>query len=351
MLNNTTTQSTSIPNQQQNDHQIHIIDYIITIIYVFVLLIGVIGNLMVCLYFRLENTRLKHLQTLIFYLAFSDLCASFTNPILFIYLQLTHNREWHFGIIGCKLFPLTWRVFSSISCGIIMVINIDRGIALKMPFRDPPKKKHVRWLVAGIALIAVLMETPYLAFSEVVPYKGAYACRVPRVSVPEYGYPKLIISLFRVCLYLSVFMATSIIIRRELYEKESLQSMFQKQLRHHENNHVMKMLFMVALVFIVTVFPRELFHIIYTISWLMHKNAGIMVNPTLVYLNSFFTCLLCSNTFCNVLIYAKLHHKFRKTVLSSFTTSFGMSRNNNCEISNKRSKMLCWKEEKNVTNV
>ena len=145
---------------------------------------------------------------------------------------------------------------------------------------------------------------------------------------------------------------TSIIIRRELYEKDSLQSMFQKQLRHHENNHVMKMLFIVAVVFIVTVFPRELFHIIYTISWLMPGNAGIMVSPMLVYMNSFFTCLLCSNTFCNVLIYAKLHHKFRKTVMSSFTASFSMQRagnNNNTTV--EHSKMLCWKVEKEITDV
>ena len=316
MFNNSTTQSTDTTISGINTYDT--VDYVVVVINCMVFLIGVTGNLLVCLYFRLENKRMRHLQSLIFYLAISDLFSSITNPFLFIYLQLTKYEEWHFGLLGCKLLPLTWRVSTSISFGIIMLINIDRCVALRFPFRDPPRTKQISGMIGVIIAISILMETPYLAYAN-VDNKGN--CRVPAVHESGYAYPQLIVHFVRDVVYVTVFAGAFIIIKSEISVKKlSGRDILRDQTRIQENNQVIKMLFIVATAFVVTIFPRELLHITYTISWLS-PGPGLYT-PSVVKINSLLTSLYCCNSICNVLIYAKLHRKFRAMVISTVNSPF-----------------------------
>ena len=316
MYNSTTTPTTATITEANTYDTI---DYIVVTINAIVFLVGVTGNLSVCLYFRLENKRMRHLQSLIFYLALSDLFASITNPFLFIYLQLTKYRAWQLGELGCALLPLSWRVSTSISFGIIMLINIDRCVALRYPFRDPPRKKHISLIMTLIITISFVMETPYLMYHHIDSETGN--CRVPTVQEKGYAYPKLIVHFVRDMIYVAVFVCTFIVTKSELSTKKiSERGLVQDQTRINENNQVIKMLFIVATAFIVTVFPREILHITYTLSW-MSSDTG-MNTPDIVKVNSLLTCLYCCNSICNVLIYAKLHKKFRAHVISSVTASF-----------------------------
>ena len=333
----TTNNSNNNSNNTNMSHQVNFLDILVVIIYILVFIIGVTGNLLVCRYFKFDNKRIKHLQLLIFYLAIADLCASITNPILFIYFQLTGYRAWHFGVIGCKLFPLTWRMFTSLSVGIIMVINIDRCLALKFPFRREPTKKQINMIVTVIFMVSVLMETPYLIYARVEQSGSKVICNVPSVSVAGYGYPRLCIMISRDLLYLAVFIISFVVIKAELAKgsrseynharnarasKTGIAGRWQSQYaRNQENKRVLNMLLAVATAFVVSVFPRELLHIVYTISWLRPSGFGIMQTPALNHTNTFLTSLMCCNTICNVVIYAKLHRKFRFTVVTVFSVS------------------------------
>ncbi|XP_066933306.1 type-1 angiotensin II receptor B-like [Clytia hemisphaerica] len=296
------------------------VDYISILIYSCVFIIGVTGNILVCLFFKIDNHRMKHIQ-IIFYLAISDLCASITNPFLFIYLTVNQFSTWDFGLVGCKLLPLTWRSFTSISLGIIMVINIDRCIALKFPFRNPIPKKRINMIVLFIIVLSIVMELPYLIYAKIkVSPGGSKICNVPSVKVHGYAYPVISIMLIRDSLYLTVFLVTFIVIKRELNIKKNVgQNLphLQNQARLKENHRVLKMLLLVATAFVVSVFPRELLHIVYTLTW-MTPGKGIILTASLRKVNSILTAMMCCNTIYNIIIYAKLQRKFRKSVFDTF---------------------------------
>ena len=302
------------------------VDYISILIYSCVFIVGVTGNILVCLFFKIDNHRMKHIQILIFYLAISDLCASITNPFLFIYLTVNQFSTWDFGLVGCKVLPLTWRSFTSISFGIIMVINIDRCIALKFPFRNPIPKKRINIIVLCIIALSIVMELPYLIYAKILKTKGgSIICNVPSVKVHGYAYPVITIMIIRDSLYLTVFLATFIVIKRELNVKKNVGEILphlQNQTRLKENHRVLKMLLLVATAFVVSVFPRELLHIVYTLTW-MTPGDGIKLTPSLRKLNSILTAMMCCNTIYNIIIYAKLQRKFRKSV---FDTLFSIAK-------------------------
>ena len=333
--------SNNSSHQMHSSHQLSFLDVFVVCIYILIFIIGVSGNLLVCRYFKLDNKRIKHLQLLIFYLGIADLCASITNPVLFIYFQLTHYKAWHFGVIGCKLVPMTWRMFTSISFGIIMYINIDRCLALKFPFRKPPTKRQVNIVVGLICIVSVLMETPYLVYADVKRNKHEVTCNVPQVSTTGYAYPRLSIIITRDLLYIAVFITSFVIIKAELADadKESGRGRIARVsqiARHQENKRVLKMLLAVAAGFVVSVFPRELLHIVYTISWLGPSGDGIRQTTALNHINTLLTSLMCCNTICNVIIYAKLHRKFRFIVFSTVFSVSAMYRdgNSNCGCGN-----------------
>ena len=219
-----------------------------------------------------------------------------------------------------------------------MVINIDRCLALKFPFRREPTKRQINMIVTVIFMVSVLMETPYLVYARVEQSGSKVTCNVPSVSVTGYAYPRLFIMIARDLLYIAVFITSFVVIKAELAKGSKAEynhargstrgsgtgiaGRWQAQYaRNQENKRVLNMLLAVAAAFVISVFPRELLHIIYTISWLGPSGYGIIQTPALNHTNTFLTSLMCCNTICNVVIYAKLHRKFRFTVFSVFSVS------------------------------
>lgn len=278
---------------------------LLIILYICILFICVIGNLLVCLYFTLDSKKFKHIQLLIFYLATFDLLAGVFGPSLFIYLEIYSYKKWHFGDIGCKMLPYLWKVLTSISLGIIMVINIDRCIAICRPFRAEVPKHTVNKIVAFITVLSMLLETPHLVYAET----SGDSCQVPFVGSPGYAYAFLTIHCARDALYLTVFIVTYVLIQRDLNQSSLV---VHCPNRTAENKTVRKMLIVVAIVFILLTFPRDMLHIVYVFSWLI--GPGIARSDILVVVNSTVTVLLSCNRISNAFIYAKLHRRFRKVV-------------------------------------
>lgn len=83
----------------------------------------------------------------------------------------------------------------------------------------------------------------------------------------------------------------------------------------------MHMLVVLAVVFILLVFPREILHIIYMMSWKF--GSGIPHTETIRNVNAFLKVLHMCNSVVNVFIYAGLQQRFRHKILSCFFRVIG----------------------------
>lgn len=296
------------------------------VLHVLILSICVIGNLFVCFFFTLDNKKLKHLQLLIFYLAVFDLLAGMLGPLLFIYLEITNYQRWDFGEVGCKIVPYLWKVLTSISFGLIMLISIDRCIAICRPFHSQMSKMNVHKSVFLIGVLSIIMESPDLIYAK----KTGGNCEVPFVGSPGYAYAFLSIHCIRDIGYLATFIVSYVLIQKDLFNQSCLK--LPGINRTSENKAVLKMLFVVGAVFVILTFPRDLLHITYVFSWLVGR--GIVKTDSIVAINSMVTVLLSCNRISNVFIYAKLHRRFRNTLREKARAvlSFGYFRTNSQDV-------------------
>ena len=83
-----------------------------------------------------------------------------------------------------------------------------------------------------------------------------------------------------------------------------------------QSKAIARVLFVVGLVFILLVFPRELFYLIINMSHLTSQR-GIGINRLLLHINSWLKVMHTANCCANVFIYAHLHSRFRRIVLNT----------------------------------
>ena len=281
------------------------VDIILVLVMSFVFLIGIIGNCLVIHFFRkVNNKKLSGMHSLIYYLAVVDLFASIVNPFLYIYWQVTFNRSWHFGVIGCKFLPAVTKVSVSISIGIILVITLDRCFVICRPFNGQFTQPFINWSVVLVVTLSVLAEIPSILHHEIIP---DWTCAVPELSVPSFVYPVVVIYIVRNFLFLNIFFFTVLFIFKVLHNKKHVTK---QQNEIKKKKKITIMLVTMAIVFIILVFPRELLHISYMISNI--SGNGIPYTKTVRDINTALKVLHMCNSICNVFIYAGLHDRFRK---------------------------------------
>ena len=311
------------------------LDYVIIIGYCLIFILGVTGNTLVCSYFRLENKKLRHIQVLLYYLACFDFVASFVSPLFFVYLHVTHFHSWHFGLLGCKVIPLVLEVSITMSIGIIMFINIDRCMALYRPFHE--EIHHIGKIIVVMTIISVLLEIPYLTYSTV--FEG-HACTVREVKQPEYAYPRLTILIVKDTGYLLVFLVTFVTCKSQLVtQSNTLRDTLQRTRRLKEDRNVLILLITLAATFTILVFPKDIFTITYTISWL--QGDGIPKSSFLVNINSLLTLTQTSNSFVNIFIYAKIHKRFRKRLTKRMSDAWQYFSKASAEIKGEAKQVEC----------
>ncbi|XP_066930682.1 C5a anaphylatoxin chemotactic receptor 1-like [Clytia hemisphaerica] len=274
-----------------------------------IFLIGVAGNLLVCYVFlRRQTNSLSTMELLIVFLAVADLIASIFNPLVFIYWTVTFHKAWHFGWIGCKILPSLTRITVTVSFGIILIITVDRCVVICFPFRRNMKRNEVYISVAGALLFAILSELSYTIYIEVNPLS---TCQVPDSRIPGFVYPHLAFLVLRDVAFLPIFTVTVNLIHKHLYNKEVI-STLREQRVVKKTRKIMQMLIIMAFVFVVLVYPRDILHVTFNISWL--NAPGIPYTKAIIDVNSSLKVLHMCNSVCNVFIYARLHGKFRRRV-------------------------------------
>jgi len=328
MINDTVIHGTELLNithlpEDHHDYPTHLInqldskDIILICCFVVIFFVGVFGNLLVCYIFLMRNTRaLTTMELLIVMLAAADLIASIFNPFMFIYWTVTFHKAWHFGDFGCKVLPSLTRITVTVSFGIIFIITIDRCVVICFPFRRNMKRNEVLMSVMGAIIFAIASELSYTIHIEVNPMS---TCQVPNSEMPGFVYPYLVFRILRDVVFLLIFTITVTLIYKNLYDKEVLSTMKEQRVVK-KTKKIVIMLIIMAVVFILLVYPRDIFHIVFNISWL--GSSGIPYTKTVLDLNSFLKVLHMCNSICNVFIYARLHGKFRRRVLGLFKQIF-----------------------------
>ena len=316
-LLNVTTKTTTTTTPVETEEYLKLIDYFLIVIFVAILVIGVLGNLLVCYFFKTSYKELNGMALLLFYLACIDLFSSIFNPILFLYWQITFHKVWDFGMVGCKVIPTSAKCLVTASLGIIWLITIERCIVISRPYTVHLKNKHINVSFLLILLFSVLCETPWVVHNE-IPTNST--CNVPDLRVNSFFYPAVTIIILRDLIFIATFLITTVVIYRILYDKSSIKTL-KEQKRLAKNKKIMRIILLLAIIFILLVFPREILHLIYMMSWKVGK--GFPYTHTLRNINSFLKILHMCNSVANIFIYAGLLGRFRNKLYAFINTMFG----------------------------
>ena len=151
-------------------------------------------------------------------------------------------------------------------------------------------------------------------------------CSLREPTYLPYGVPNCTLIIIRLSVFAVVFLYTSIRILLKLRSHENSPNQTQRvskegirdekrQSRHTQSLSISRMLFVMGVVFIVLVFPRELFYLVINMSHLISDD-GIAIDALLLNINSWLKVMHTANCCANVFIYAHMHEQFRRILLT-----------------------------------
>ena len=292
-------------------------DYILVFAFGLICTLGVLGNALVIYVFGFRKNRTRHRSTtewLILYLGIVDFLASLINPPLYIFWTVTHFSIWPFGAAACKFLPAFGQITITASSGILLILAMDRYCAIVMPFRG-----EFSFRTATIATVVniVICFLIYAHYMHTLVIEKSGKCIIPDISVYSYSIPNCLFIILRLMIFACVFIFTNAMIFTTLRrQREELTIKELKVKRHREAQKIMRVLLVMGIVFVVMVFPRELFYLVYNISWIDSENG--LNNPIAFRVNSWLKVMHTANSCANVFIYANMHDVYREHVMRLF---------------------------------
>ncbi|XP_065643161.1 bombesin receptor subtype-3 [Hydra vulgaris] len=315
MITNFTEISTSRPSTIENITS----QRLLVIAFTLILSIGVVGNAFVIYTFgvKLKSNHRSTTELLTLYLGVIDLLSSFLNPSFFIYLTIIDYRRWHFGKIGCKIIPTLGPIMTSISSGLLLILAIDRYLAVVTPFRR--KLTHTNVTIAFIIniFLSIISYTHY-AFALNFDPKSK-KCGFPDGSLYSFGIPNCIFIILRLSIFATVFSFTNIKIFQVLKKcNVNLKRIEDQDERFQKLKKIMVILLTMGVVFTLLIFPRELFYLYYNILCFKTKNCK-EPSVTSNEINSWLKVAHTANSCANVFIYSHMLTVYRKQVIRTFS--------------------------------
>ncbi|XP_047144063.1 somatostatin receptor type 2 isoform X2 [Hydra vulgaris] len=287
-----------------------------------IFLIGVVGNASVIYEFGFKKKSKQRLTAdcLILYLGIADFLSLLFNPLLYIYFTVTRYQQWHFGSYGCKIIPAIGQIMSSISIGVLLIFAVDRYLAITSPIKGSALSKRTVTLACIIdVILTICLYLHYmLALKLHSNHNGGLYCSVPSVKSLYYSISKCLLVFFRFLMCVLVYIFTTVQILLTVKKSRKI-LVFSKQRKKLQEDYkkTAYMLFMMCLVFFFLVFPREIFHLTYVLSWMV-KEKGILYTPILVELNAWLKVLTIANSCANVLIYSRVQKIYFKEFFKYF---------------------------------
>ena len=292
-------------------------DGVLIVLFCFIFVIGIIVNSHVCFVFGFKKSRGRtSTELLILYLSIVDLLASIFNPPLHVYWTATKHQMWHFGLIGCKVIPIIGPIMISASAGILCLIAVDRFVAIVIPFRGQLRTATVTKVTVVTLFLSIVMYIHYSYALTIIDFLGV--CMIQDVAALSYMLPNIISILLRLILFSLVFIMSNAIIFVSL-EKQTRKLTLERDRikRLKENKRTMRVLYVMGLVFVVLIYPREIFQLYINFSWITGMD-GVNLTSGVLNVNSWLLVMHTSNSCANVFIYAHMHKIYRTNFLKVF---------------------------------
>ena len=296
--------------------QLNISEWLLIGAFSLIIIIGVLGNSFVIYVFGYRRKKVKRSTTewLILFLGITDFLSTIFNSSLFLYWTATRHSRWDFGYVGCKILPAIGPILITVSSGVILIFAIDRYVAIVQPFHGQLSLMTASVAIVINIILSILSYTHYIYMIDVKMGR----CVSRPVNDLAYGIPNCTLIIIRLFVFASVFIFTSVRIFFKLRNNESTASVkansfYKGEKGHRQSKKIACVLFMVGCVFILLVFPRELFYLVFNMSWII-STQGIQNTRSLLHMNSWLKVMHTANCCANIFIYAHMHSRVRRII-------------------------------------
>ena len=234
-----------------------------TIAYNLILLSSLVGNSLIVLIVYKTPTLRKPINMLIANMAMSDLLY----PIFLFPVRLAdlHAGSWLIGgTLGqalCKLHPFLSSISSLVSIQSLVLITVDRFVAVVVPLRSPLiSRKLCLFFIVATWIVAMAFHSPYLVAFKLVEYPERLMCeRLWKEAFGGNTYPNYLLAGAIVFLYtpfvvlVILYSIIMIKVKRQVHPGE--QSANAEEQRTRRNRNVLKMATAIMVVFFICWIP------------------------------------------------------------------------------------------------
>ncbi|XP_048474851.1 G-protein coupled receptor 182-like [Rhincodon typus] len=267
--------------------------------YLFILLVGLIENIIVIwINWRMEGSR-KESNLYIFNMAIADMCA-----VLFIPLRMAetfYNYHWIWGDFLCKFDSFIYFVTLYSSIFFLTCFSVDRYISLRYPFQaQGSRDRQIRRMVCVCMwTVAVLLSIPQFVHSEIfeVVYIYCYLSHMLSLYVTS-----------SLTLILGFIIPLPIIILSNIFTARAV-----KNSSNTESIKTSKIIYGYIIAFLLCWLP---FYVIVFLS-LLDTFLDCVVHQLVYFLYDMVECLSFSHCIINPILYNFIHKDFRDHLTAS----------------------------------
>ena len=230
-----------------------------------IIAVSLMGNSFIVLIVYKTPTLRKPINYFIANMAMSDLLYSIFWPPT--RLSLTHSTNlWliggQFGQALCKLVHFFADVSSIVSIQNLVLITVDRFVAVVFPLRSPLiRSKLCPFFILGTWIVAAAVISPYLFIYQLVEYSDGMRCvrRWKKAFGESSSYADFLLVIAILSRYLLVMLLiilySIIIIKLKTQKHPGEQSANTQQQRNRRNRNVLQLSIAIVLVFVFCWFP------------------------------------------------------------------------------------------------
>ncbi|XP_066996193.2 RYamide receptor-like [Anabrus simplex] len=137
------------------------------VLYCTVFIVALCGNGLVCYIVQSSPLMWTVTNYFIVNLAVGDIMLTiFCVPFSFVSTLLL--QHWPFGTAMCHTVSYSQAVSVLVSAYTLVAISVDRYMAIMWPLRPRMGKKHAKWIIAGVWIVALATAAPIPIVSKLV---------------------------------------------------------------------------------------------------------------------------------------------------------------------------------------
>ena len=135
--------------------------YIRSVIYSFIFVTGIIGNIFVMFFFGLKMKRAPNFRWFVIHLAIADCTYALLSPVQLLYLMISKGK-WQLGTILCKSIYYIGPITINVSAFVLCFMAYERYRAICYPFKERLSKRLINGIVALIWIVCILIKVPVM---------------------------------------------------------------------------------------------------------------------------------------------------------------------------------------------